>query len=70
MGMNEQHTLTIVIHRTGNAMAIRLGGGITELRAAKPGRPWTQEAPSQTLTKMSLDTCDATYTVLRESFKL
>jgi hypothetical protein len=69
MSIQGQNKLTIVIRRSGDAMAIQLGGRITSLRAAKPGCPWEEAAPAFVLTKLSLETCEQTQVVLREIIK-
>ena len=61
--------MTVFIHETKNELADQLEGRIQELREPKPSRRW--EAGSRSyLAQILLSSCDVTYVVLRESWKL
>ena len=70
MNLTGESKLTIVIHETVNAMAIRQEGKITRLRATKPGRLWAQPSPCRTMANLSLASCKLTCVVLRATMKL
>ncbi|MGA9671178.1 MAG: hypothetical protein WBQ94_18355 [Terracidiphilus sp.] len=62
-------SLTVVIHETRNEMAAQLEGRIQELREPKASRRW-ETGPRSALSQILFSTCDVTYVVLRESWKL
>jgi hypothetical protein len=70
MSEKAQCTLTILIHESVNAMAIRQEGRITRMRSTKPGTLWAEPRPRRTMENLSLACCKETCIVLRTEIRL
>ena len=70
MNLTNECKLTIVLHESVNAMAIRQEGKITRMRATKPGRLWAEPCPHGTMATLSLASCKQSYVVLQATMKL